>query len=429
MAYSFVSYTGDGATTDFTYNMGYVSRSHVTVKVNGTVVTTYSWFSATVIRFNTAPANAAAIFISRSTSPGTRLVSYETGTTMTKTVLETDSKQAFYLMQEALDEQDLAITQDTVDQKWDAESKIIKNGATPVAATDVTTKGYVDDAIDTKMEAIGSGTVNGPASTVVGNVVLWNNTTGTTISDAGFSLADHITGTGTLTTNNLVKVNANRVIVDAGVAVGNVVTAASSAVSTNQIALSDSGTKSIKYLADGDDGQFLSTNAGVPYWTAVSSGNLVKLGSAALSGGTIFDFTVVSSDYIAYQIYGSGLYASTSAINFQCFLRDASVNLGAYRFLHTGASGVAYHAGAYFHGTTTAFSGTSRGLVCTLVGQNGGIWSVSGMVTAGLAGTNNGGAITIVGHSEATVTGATTIRVTNGLTATSGNIHIYGVKA
>ena len=428
MAYSFIYYTGDGATTDFTYSYGYISTSHVSVKIDGVLTTTYIWFSPTVIRFTTAPSSGALIFIYRSTSPGTRLVTYETGTTMTKVILEADSKQAFYLMQEALDGQSLFMTQDVADSKWNANSKVIKNGATPTATTDITTKGYVDDAITTQITAIGAGTVVGPVTTVSGNVVLWNNTNGTAISDAGYTLAEHVTGTGTLTANNLVKANANRVVEDAGVAVGNVVTATAAAVSTNQLAMSDTAAKSIKYLAGGTDGQFLSTTGGVPYWAAAAH-NLVLLGSSDLSGGTIFDFTVVSSTYIAYQIYGSGLYASTTATNFQCYLRSDTANLGAYRTLHTGASGVVYHSGAYVLGTTATFSGTSRGIVCTLVGQNGGIWAVNGMLTAGNAAANNGGALTVVGHSEAAVTGATTIRVTSGLTATSGNLRIYGVKA
>ena len=174
MAYSFIYYTGDGATTDFTYSYGYISTSHVSVKIDGVLTTTYIWFSPTVIRFTTAPSSGALIFIYRSTSPGTRLVTYETGTTMTKVILEADSKQAFYLMQEALDGQSLFMTQDVADSKWNANSKVIKNGATPTATTDITTKGYVDDAITTQITAIGAGTVVGPVTTVSGNVVTGN---------------------------------------------------------------------------------------------------------------------------------------------------------------------------------------------------------------------------------------------------------------
>ena len=428
MAYSFIYYTGDGATTDFTYSYGYISTSHVSVKIDGVLTTTYIWFSPTVIRFTTAPASGALIFIYRSTSPGTRLVTYETGTTMTKVILEADSKQAFYLMQEALDGQSLFMTQDVADSKWNANSKVIKNGATPTATTDITTKGYVDDAITTQITAIGAGTVVGPVTTVSGNVVLWDSTNGTAVSDAGFSLANYVQGEGDMVAGNVVRVNANRIIEDAGYSSSDAVIATSAATSTNQIAVSDTSSKSIKYMEDGPDSTFLSTAGGVPYWTVLPH-NLVLLGSASLSAGTIFDFTVISNDYITYQIYGSGLYASTTATNFQCYLRSDTANLGAYRTLHTGASGVVYHSGAYVLGTTATFSGTSRGIVCTLVGQNGGIWAVNGMLTAGNAAANNGGALTVVGHSEAAVTGATTIRVTSGLTATSGNLRIYGVKA
>ena len=415
MAYSFVYYTGDGATTDFTYNLGYISTSHVSVTINGVATTAYTWFSSTVIRFTTAPASAAVIYISRSTSPGTRLVTYETGTTMTKVILETDSKQAFYMMQEALDGQSLFMTQDTADAKWNANSKVIKNGATPVATTDLTTKAYVDSEIDNKVTEIGAGTVNGPATTVSGNVVLWNNTNGTAISDAGFSLTDHITGTGTLTANNLVKANANRVVEDSGVAVGNVVTAATSATSTNQILLTDTAAKSVKYLEDGPDSTFLSTSGGVPYWTTISTPPLVYLGSSSAIANLI-DFTIVSETYVGYRIIGSGISLPSSS-TFQPILWTGSAALGAF-------SGTLALNGNYMENAT--ISGFQM-FTHDIQGKNGQYWLSFLQQTYGGTGT-----ATIrepLLRSNVVLSGATTIRYSYTVAPTAGLIHIYGVKA
>ena len=52
MANSYVTYTGDGATTDYTFNKGYITSSHVKVYVDGVlkaVTTDYTWFNSTTV--------------------------------------------------------------------------------------------------------------------------------------------------------------------------------------------------------------------------------------------------------------------------------------------------------------------------------------------------------------------------------------------
>ena len=234
MAYSHVTYTGNGTTTDYTYSFGYISTSHIKVTVNGTLTTAYSWFSPTVIRFTTAPAANAVIIISRSTSPGTKLVTFDTGTTMTKTVMETDSKQAFYLCQEVIDNENSNLLMDSADGKWDAQSAVIKNVGTPTADTDAATKKYADDVAAAMVIAAGEGTVVGQSTTVVGNIATWANTTGTQITDSGTTLdaalTEYVQGAGTLTVGNVPKINTNRIVDDSGVVAANLVTSASAAV-------------------------------------------------------------------------------------------------------------------------------------------------------------------------------------------------------
>ena len=102
MANSFVRYTGNGSTTAYAVPFSYRVQSDITVTVAGSGTTAFAWNGAgTQITFDTAPANDAAIEIRRTTSQGTKLVDYASGSVLTETVLDTDSDQAFYMAQEA----------------------------------------------------------------------------------------------------------------------------------------------------------------------------------------------------------------------------------------------------------------------------------------------------------------------------------------
>lgn len=351
-----------------------------------------------------------------------RLVSYETGTSLSKTILENDSKQAFYLMQEAIDGQALYLTQDSLDLQWNANSKRIKNGATPTATTDLTTKAYVDTAISTQVTAIGAGNVVGPSSSVSGNIVTWNGTTGTVIADSGTGLGDIITGTGTLTTNNLIKVNANRVVQDAGVAAGNVVTATTAALATNQLALSDTTSKSIKYLPNGSNGQALTMVAGAPAWGSPSS-SMVWLATSAATA-TVVDFAVISSAYVAYHIIGRDIAITTPTITLS--MRTASADIGTFTGSYYNNSAGASSSAAINGVHLETFAGIAGNMSFdhTLIGVNGASWSYRGFTVYGSSIMKLSGS-----HTTANVSGVTTIRFTFSIAPTAGTIHIYGVKS
>lgn len=143
MSYAHNIYTGNGTTTTYPVPFPYISRTHVFIQVDGvtkSVTTDYIWASNATIQFNTAPANGTSIVMMRSTSPGSRLVEYTTGASLTKTVLEKDSQQAYYLAQEALDRQGNTLGPDSLGTNWDAQTKRIQNVRAPIAADDVTTK-------------------------------------------------------------------------------------------------------------------------------------------------------------------------------------------------------------------------------------------------------------------------------------------------
>ena len=69
--------------------------------------------------------------------------------------------------------------------------------------------------------------------------------------------------------------------------------------------------------ADGTAGQFLSTNgSGQTSFASVTASKYELISTVTASGASTVDFTGLSSDYIAYQVLISGLFASAAVLNF-----------------------------------------------------------------------------------------------------------------
>lgn len=109
MANSYVFHDGDGATTDFSFPFAYIATTHVKVAIGGVVTTAFTFIDASNIRFTTAPvAGTDNIKIYRETSQGTLLTTYVDAGILGADELNVDSKQAFYMAQEAVDTSNLA---------------------------------------------------------------------------------------------------------------------------------------------------------------------------------------------------------------------------------------------------------------------------------------------------------------------------------
>ncbi len=147
MSFAIVNYTGNGSTTTYSITFPYITSSHVIVKIDNvlkTAGTDYTFPTSSTIQFTVAPANGTSISISRSSSRSTRLVDYQDGATITEAILDQDSNQLFYISQEAFDTADNALLLDT-DDKYNANSKVIKNVANPVNANDAVNKTYLEN--------------------------------------------------------------------------------------------------------------------------------------------------------------------------------------------------------------------------------------------------------------------------------------------
>ena len=144
MANSFVRYTGNNSTTSYSIPFSYRATSDLTVTLSGVVTTAYTLNSAgTTLTFTTAPAQDVAIEIRRRTSQGTKLVDYASGSVLTENDLDTDSDQAFFMSQEAIDDAGDVIKVSNTNFQWDVQNKRLTNVADPVDNTDAVNKQFI----------------------------------------------------------------------------------------------------------------------------------------------------------------------------------------------------------------------------------------------------------------------------------------------
>jgi hypothetical protein len=197
MANSFVRYTGNGVTTTYAIPFSYRSTADLTATVAGSNVTAYTLDAAgTNLTFNVAPANGAAIEIRRTTSQNTKLVDYVSGSVLTENDLDTDSDQAFYMSQEAIDKAGDVISLDNADFNWDVQNKRLKNVAAPVADTDAVNKAF----ITTNLPNI--NTVAGIAADVTTVAGISGNVTTVAANDADITtVATNIASVNTVATD------------------------------------------------------------------------------------------------------------------------------------------------------------------------------------------------------------------------------------
>ena len=292
MANSSVRYVASGATQEFAVTFPFISRTHVTVEVDGSSAS-FTWNNDSLITV-TSPADITAdqvVLIKRTTSQATRLVDYVDGSNLSETDLDTDSKQAFYMAQEALDE--LTLLDDAA---------IATSGFILVA--DGTDYAGVALSGDATISAVGALTIaSGAVETAM---IAADAINATKIADDAID-SEHYTD-GSIDT--------------AHIGAGQVTTAklADDAVTGAKIALFDdsyAATNTHILVADGTDfdnvavsGDITISNAGV---VAIASGAIVNAdinGSAAIDASKIHDGSISNTEF-------SYLNGTTSAIQSQ----------------------------------------------------------------------------------------------------------------
>ena len=203
MANSFVRYTGNGSTTAYSIPFSYRSTADLTVTLAGVATTAFTLNAAgTTVTFNTAPANNVAIEIRRRTSQGTKLVDYASGSVLTESDLDTDSDQAFFMSQEAIDDAGDVIKIDATNFQWDAQNKRLTNVADPTSAQDAATKNYLEN---TWLSATDKATLNNVNSNIAAINTVNSNMSAITTTNSNATnintVATNITSVNTVATD------------------------------------------------------------------------------------------------------------------------------------------------------------------------------------------------------------------------------------
>lgn len=132
--YSLVKLRGATGQSLFAFDFPYLKREDVRVFVDGTAVS-FTFTSPNTIELVNPLTKASDVVIRRFTETGRRLVDYNSVAELTEEVLDMDSLQAFYIVQEALDTATDSVVAD-IQGNWDAKHGRIINVADPIDDTD-----------------------------------------------------------------------------------------------------------------------------------------------------------------------------------------------------------------------------------------------------------------------------------------------------
>lgn len=149
MPLSYAHSSGDGSNRLFDVPCEYLSKSHVTVRVDGVLVP-FSWIDTYRLQTTTAPPAGSVVEVRRVTPRVDRLVTFTDGSTLVQSDLNTSTLQSFFLAQEAFD-QGAASMAVTEDGQFSALNRRITSLANPVNAQDAVTKLWAETAMSSQL--------------------------------------------------------------------------------------------------------------------------------------------------------------------------------------------------------------------------------------------------------------------------------------
>lgn len=150
MAYSYVLLPGDGSNTNFAFNFGYLSRSHIHVSVDE-VDTPFTFLSDFTVQITPAPALGTIVKVYRTTPLNQPIVDWTDGTVLTEEDMDLNTLFSLYAAQESWDQVMASIRQDGLG-RWDGLGREAINFADPTSASGLVTKGYFDSVYTPQLD-------------------------------------------------------------------------------------------------------------------------------------------------------------------------------------------------------------------------------------------------------------------------------------
>ena len=128
MAYSYVTYTGDGSTQIYTVPFPFIKQEdiHVFLDAEEVPAERIEWLSEASIKFDTPPEQGTVIRIRRDTDKEEAVVDFHDGSVLSEEDLDQNTRQLLFIAQEAYDALEGSPTIDN-DNKWDMRGLPIKN--------------------------------------------------------------------------------------------------------------------------------------------------------------------------------------------------------------------------------------------------------------------------------------------------------------
>lgn len=355
MAFSYQNYTGDNTTDTFSIPFTFTAQSEISVTVDGVAETGLTFPSAASVQLTSAPATGTLVQVRRTTDLTARSVDFASGSVLTEEDLDDSNIQTFHAAQEAVDKSNDGITLGA-DDKWDAQSKVIKNVGTPTASTDGATKAYVDNVAGSASAAAASATAAAnsasAAATSATNAATSESNAATSATSASNSASTATTqatnasnsatsATASAATATTQASNASTSATNAATSETNAATSATNAATSETLSeewaektngIVDSTGYSSKAWATGGTGVTDTAGAGSAQEWATDTTNQVdgteysakeyaigvqRRGSSG--GGSAKDWATYTASTVDGTLYSAKYYAEQAAVHFDNF--------------------------------------------------------------------------------------------------------------
>ena len=204
MAYSYVQYTGNGATTNYAIPFSYLDSSHIKVRVNG-VITAFTLLNSSTVQISPAPLAGTIIDIRRETPKDSAPVNFTDGSVLLEKDLDLLAAFNLYTAQESADGVQDAIVKDTTGV-WDAQSRRIKDVANPVNANDAVNKNWAETAMSSQLA---SATTQATIATTKAGEASASATSASTSASTATSKASEASASATSASNSATSASAS----------------------------------------------------------------------------------------------------------------------------------------------------------------------------------------------------------------------------